>query len=145
MAKKPRPRRITEIWWTGIKRNPLKFWGALAGAIGGTAAVYGQWDNVVGTARHVWPASLAYADEIFQAVRKHEDEDKVFAGDLRDVKLDLANGKREATERAIDDYEIKKLAAPSDEAKVRIDQAIRREQSTLGKINRQIDSIQQGK
>ena len=76
----------------------------------------------------VTPAPIAYVDRV---VKIADDG----------VKLDIANGKREASQRAIDDLELKELKAGSEEEKLKIKQIKRREQQTYDALTDQIKTL----
>ena len=94
---------------------------ALLAAIGGAVA---QYDNLM----WVVPSPVAYVNQ----------QIKIAGGPLQ---LDIANGKKESTEARIDDFELRKLKAATDEEKLKIDQAIRRQQETLRAIENQINTL----
>ena len=128
MAKKPTPRRKAMMLRAveAVRDNPLKSAAAILAFLAGLDGAIAQADRLL----WVVPAPIPYVDKHIR-----------MAGDP--ILLDLANGKREASQRAIDDLELKEIQAKTPEEKLKIQQIKRRETQTYDALTDQIKTIKQ--
>lgn len=124
MVKKPKHKAMLILATEAIRNNPIKSVTAVFVLLASMSGTIAGADHLL----WVTPAPIAYVDKTVR-----------IAGDV--IQLDLANGKREASQRAIDDLEFKELQASSPEQKLKIQQIKRREQQTYDALTDQIKTL----
>lgn len=90
-------------------------------------------------------AAASYAVAGDRIVPASQDYVNMRFAQMRDLQIDLANGKREAAEARRDELELQYLRAQTDEERVKNKQLQRRQQELIDAYRDQVNAIRTGK
>lgn len=137
MTKQPRHKSLISYWWERIKQNPISVWGSLVIAIGGTATLYGQWDNVEGMWNHIRWMTPVMAQSYIRIAPSRVDPTKPFMLVQSDhdfaINYLILKDMRQALKEAKEDQKANPNSTTIPQTVDKLQKAVERQQDKLSK------------